>query len=364
MSHNSSPQNRVVVDARPRSDRGLIASEMVLGMSAFQHTLEQANRLRRGDEPILVVTDQKEPVPIPGLQELLSADQIELETSVPSSNAFILRTDRLYETGRLRKARRRGADPESAVLWRLDDPRSIENAGEELIRRLSYQPLGRYWAFPIARRIASSLAATPVRPNALTLSAWLLMMAASAVVAFIPGTCKSQSLSAMLLAIALVLDTADGRLARLQGSASPFGKWLDNILDELADLVLHASIAWGAFVATGKPGWLLVGMLYASGKYLFVVQSAASEILEQSQAESDAPRVSVGSDFRARNQRIFSDGFRGIVRALGHADLRWHGWIVLAAIGRLDIALIAYAVYFPFRAGASSLVRGLKHVKA
>ena len=42
-------------------------------------------------------------------------------------------------------------------------------------------------------------------------------------------------------------------------------------------------------------------------------------------------------------------GIAAIVRGLGHADLRWHLWIVLAAFGRLDLALIAYAVYFPAR---------------
>jgi len=30
----------------------------------------------------------------------------------------------------------------------------------------------------------------------------------------------------------------------------------------------------------------------------------------------------------------------------GHADVRWHLWIALAAVGRLDVALVAYACYF------------------
>ena len=44
------------------------------------------------------------------------------------------------------------------------------------------------------------------------------------------------------------------------------------------------------------------------------------------------------------------DRLAGLVRLIGHADVRWHLWIVLALVGRLDVALAAYAVYFPVRA--------------
>ena len=40
------------------------------------------------------------------------------------------------------------------------------------------------------------------------------------------------------------------------------------------------------------------------------------------------------------------DRIAGMVRLIGHADLRWHLWIVLASVGRLDVALAAYAGYF------------------
>ena len=41
-------------------------------------------------------------------------------TGPPQAGAAILRTDRLYDARRLRRAVRTGADPESAVIWRLD----------------------------------------------------------------------------------------------------------------------------------------------------------------------------------------------------------------------------------------------------
>ena len=37
--------------------------------------------------------------------------------------------------------------------------------------------------------------------------------------------------------------------------------------------------------------------------------------------------------------------FENAVRLVGHADVRWHVWIVLALFARLDLALASYALY-------------------
>jgi phosphatidylglycerophosphate synthase len=182
------------------------------------------------------------------------------------------------------------------------------------------------------------------------------MLAASAGVAVGatgPAACVAIALA---MAIALVLDTADGRLARLQGTGSAFGRWLDEFLDEMVDMALHAAIAWSAFARDGRPVWLLLGIAYASGKYLFRVQSSLGEELE---GRSNAPHLTVPSPMLAARAR--TRGIAGLVRLLGHADLRWHLWIVLAAIGRLEIALAAYAIYFPTRTLAGAIRKGWRH---
>jgi hypothetical protein len=46
---------------------------------------------------------------------------------------------------------------------------------------------------------------------------------------------------------------------------------------------------------------------------------------------------------------------------MGHADLRWHLWIILAMLGRLDLALAAYAAYFPLRAFLGIARKGAAH---
>jgi hypothetical protein len=57
-------------------------------------------------------------------------------------------------------------------------------------------------------------------------------------------------------------------------------------------------------------------------------------------------------------------GIRGVAaafRLIGHADIRWHLWIVLAVVGRLDVALAVYAAYFPARALAGAVRKGVRY---
>ncbi len=230
------------------------------------------------------------------------------------------------------------------------------SADEELTRRLTYQPIGKYWAFPLAERLAEWLRPTRIRPNAVTSASAALMLVAAAIVAAGATGPAAAAGIALAMALALVLDTADGRLARLQGTSSAFGRWLDEFLDEAVDLALHAAIAWSAFARDGRPVWLLLGIAYASGKYLFRVQSSLGDELERRTNALHLPPPS-----RLPATKVRARGIAALVRLLGHADVRWHLWIVLAAIGRLDFALVAYAIYFPVRTLAGAIRKGWRH---
>lgn len=316
----------LVIDARPRGPHGPFAGEFVQGKSVLDHLMDVAAAVS----------------PDPSVRVVVIAT----EDDSPPDGAVVLRTDRLYDSKRLRRAIRRGNDPETAAFWRLDRPDGLAGADDELARRRCYQPLGQYWAREPARAIARFLAPTVVRPNAVTIAAAALMLSASGLAAFAASTWYTHLTAAMAMAIALVLDTADGHLARLQGTSSAFGRHLDAWLDELCDMVLHTAIAWGLFVQTGSPRWLLLGMAYAMGKYIFYV---GTSVISASKNEP----VTNGSE----NQVSYA---RKWIRLAGHADFRWHLWIGLAAIGRLDLALLAYAVYFPARAALGLAAKAME----
>jgi len=357
----SSPALHLVIDARPRGPRGLLATEILLGRPVLGHLVEQALKVGSPGDPIAVHAREDEHALLQGLMPDHVSNRVMFFTGPPRAGAAIMRTDRLYDLRRLRRVVRGGGDPETAVIWRLDRASSLATAEEELKRRLTYQPLGRFWAFSLAEWLAAMLEGTGVRPNHLTLAAAALMLTASAIVACGgPGYFASIA-AALALAAALVIDTADGRLARLQGTSSTFGRWLDHVLDELADVALHAAIAWSVFQSSRQPYWLVIGMLYLGGKYVFMIQSLTG--LEfagdkkwggkaRSEGEPTREHNAGGArpELRATLLPALARAPRKLVAAAGHADLRWHLWIVLALLGRLDLALAGYAVYFPLRA--------------
>ncbi len=341
------PAPTLVIDARPRGPHGPLAGERVLGRSVLDHLLDLA-----GDSGTIAIharLDEHD-----GLRAAVGPHRpgrFRFVTGPPPENAAILRSDRLYDARRLKRAIRRGQDPESAAIWRLDRPRGLDGAEDELIRRRTYQPIGRFWALAPARFLARVLRPTPIRPNAVTLASGGLVLAASALVALGGPPWASCWLASAALAAALVLDTADGHLARLQGTASEFGRWLDANLDELGDMALHAAVAWSAFARDGRPAWLALGMLYAMGKYLFVVGAGTGSTLE----------AATGSDVLPASLPSRPRPLRSLALLIGHADIRWHLWIVLAAVGRLDAALAAYALYFPARAIAGAARKAARH---
>jgi CDP-alcohol phosphatidyltransferase len=351
----------LVIDARPRGPHGPLAAEMVLGKSVLHHLLDLAVEHVPPGKAVVVHARGDEHDHLRELAFGFWAGGVEFVNGPPRADAAILRTDRLYDPARLRRGLRRGRSPESAVIWRLDQPESLSTADQELTRRRSYQPLGKYWAFPLARRLAEGLCPTSVTPNTLTLSAGTLMLSAASMIAIGLDGWIGRVTVASSLALALVLDTADGRLARLQGTSSAFGRWLDQVLDELADMALHAAIAWAAFNRDGRPLWLLLAIIYASGKYLFVIQSLLGDELERSTGSALALMPAAGHEPEPNRHRTGLDRLAALARLAGHADVRWHLWIALAIAGRLEIALAAYALYFPARAFAGAVRKGVRH---
>jgi phosphatidylglycerophosphate synthase len=342
------PNLQLVIDARPRGPHGPLAGERVLGRSVLDHLLELAWSFVDGPVSIHARLDEhdrlRSSVDEPG------RSRIQLVTGPPPEHAAILRSDRLYDRARLKRAIQRGRDPESAVIWRLDRPQGLDGADAELIRRRTYQPLGRFWALGPARWLARRLAPTRIRPNAVTIASGGLVMVASALVAFNGPIWASRWLASIALAVALVLDTCDGHLARLQGTASEFGRWLDANLDELGDMALHGSIAWACFVRDSQPAWLIAGMVYGMGKYVYLVGASTGQAMEPNPEVAGLPALPQPTG-----------RFRSLMMIAGHADVRWHLWIILAAIGRLDVALIAYAGYFPARAVAGAVRKAARH---
>jgi phosphatidylglycerophosphate synthase len=78
----------------------------------------------------------------------------------------------------------------------------------------------------------------PVTPNTLTIAGFVLTLCACAVLAF------NLRVGGILILLTSFLDMLDGAVARARGMATPFGAFLDSVLDRYADAGMLLAVAW------------------------------------------------------------------------------------------------------------------------
>ena len=130
------------------------------------------------------------------------------------------------------------------------------------IRDRTYKDRDAWWTVwlvdPVASRLVRLVA--PYRwitPNRLTMTAFVFGLAAAA--------CFAQQDRAWLVAgavlyhLSFVIDCMDGKIARLNGTGSIFGVWLDFVFDRLLVLICTVALMGGQFQRTGDLTYLWVG---------------------------------------------------------------------------------------------------------
>lgn len=101
---------------------------------------------------------------------------------------------------------------------------------------------------PLSTRLTARLAGTAIRPNHVTIAAFLLALAAAGL--FATGAYGLAVLGALLLQSSSILDGVDGELARLKHLSTPGGAWLDTVMDRYADVAVAVAVTVAAAQAT------------------------------------------------------------------------------------------------------------------
>ncbi|MEO7247969.1 MAG: CDP-alcohol phosphatidyltransferase family protein [Novosphingobium sp.] len=126
-------------------------------------------------------------------------------------------------------------------------------------------PLNYYLYHPLAWRLASLLAKTPLTPNVVSVIGALCVIGAAWSYAQ-PWFPESALLGLALHMTWHVVDGADGDLARLTGRASPIGEMVDGLCDYLSHVVLYLTLGWLLHFTMGWAAWmwmLLAGVSHA-----------------------------------------------------------------------------------------------------
>ena len=112
----------------------------------------------------------------------------------------------------------------------------------------------RKWGATVIQPIALFLARLGLTPNTITVLGFLM----TAAVAVVLATGRTQ-LAGVLLIGTLAFDAVDGTLARLMGTASRFGAFLDSTLDRWAEVVIYAALVW-VFLENGQDNGVLLAV--------------------------------------------------------------------------------------------------------
>lgn len=170
--------------------------------------------------------------------------------------------------------------------------------------------------------LARLLLALRVTPNAVTVAGTVIT---TALALWLLPT-DHLVLGSLLLGVMVLTDSVDGVMARLTGTDSPYGAFLDSTLDRVADAAIFAGILFW-FAAHADAPWRLVGMISATA----CLALGALVSYARAKAEALGVRASVGIAERADR----------IVVVLAGALLTGLG--VPAAVLAVALALLAAA---------------------
>jgi phosphatidylglycerophosphate synthase len=120
------------------------------------------------------------------------------------------------------------------------------------------EPVDRFFSRPVARLLVVLLARTPITPNGVTVLAACCGVAAGASLYLLQGAWAAGWLTAFL-----VLDCADGQLARLRGGGSYLGRAVDGLGDYATGSAVHLGLLWW-LIETGLPVWAALLLVVAA----------------------------------------------------------------------------------------------------
>jgi CDP-L-myo-inositol myo-inositolphosphotransferase len=166
--------------------------------------------------------------------------------------------------------RARVADVSGHFWVDVDDPAALRRAEQALLAQLRSKPndgpVSRYLNRPLSVRISRQLVNYPLTPNQISLFSFLTSILAAAL--FILGGYPALLLGGFLAQLASIIDGCDGEVARLKFQGSPYGGWLDAVLDRYADACLLFGFMWHAYADQMDHLILLAGFMAIIGSFM------------------------------------------------------------------------------------------------
>jgi CDP-L-myo-inositol myo-inositolphosphotransferase len=119
--------------------------------------------------------------------------------------------------------------------------------------------LDRFINRPVAALIVRAASKTNLRPNHLTVAAFVLGLAGAFF--FLGGDHRSFIIAGILVYAGTILDGADGMLARSKQLCTRQGAYLDLYLDRITDFAVLGAMVTGYYYQSGRLGFYILSLL-------------------------------------------------------------------------------------------------------
>lgn len=124
------------------------------------------------------------------------------------------------------------------------------------------EPVDMFFHRPLAAAFAALVVGFPITPNQVTYASLVVGLAASAFLyraAFLGAASWNYAVAGLLLFASVILDCADGQLARAKGGGSRMGRILDGMVDMFVLLPAWLILGFGLVRHSGSI-WILLGL--------------------------------------------------------------------------------------------------------
>lgn len=188
-----------------------------------------------------------------------------------------------------------------SVPTSIAELRRVGQPPEVISRRSAEHWLSHVYARRVSPYVSMATLKLGISANALTTFMIVVGMAAAALLA-IPGAWSALA-SALMLQAFLVLDCADGEVARWNNQAGPTGVYLDRLGHYLVDGLLFIMVGVRTSDALSEWRWLVIGLVTSILVLLTKVESDLVDVARARSgmlASSDQPAELTGLVHRAR----------------------------------------------------------------
>ncbi len=121
---------------------------------------------------------------------------------------------------------------------------------------------------PLGRIFAAAAHQLRLQPNHVTMISAAFTLGGIVLLAILPATVPTAVIVAAALVLGYALDAADGQLARLTGTGSLAGEWLDHVVDSAKIATLHLAVLISFYRYFDLPSWCLLVPLAFSAAYV------------------------------------------------------------------------------------------------